>query len=102
MRLIFKPNLADRESGQQRNQRRRVGRSGTIINRSVVANLPPVRGGLGMAEDGNKESTEDVLWWRFSHNKEYQETQARFIRNYLCQSNYRSIILHRSGYMNFS
>lgn len=43
-----------------------------------MANLPPVRGGLGMVEDSNKESTEDVLWWRFSHNKEYQDTQARF------------------------
>ena len=39
-------------------------------------NLPPVRGGLGMIDDANKESNEDVMWWRFSHNKDYQETQG--------------------------
>ena len=54
-----------------------------------------------MVEDGNKESTEDVLWWRFSHNKEYQETQARFIKNYFYWNMYHIESLHRSVYMNF-
>jgi len=70
---------ASHQRGQQQQQRRqhRLHR-GTIINRQVAANLPPARGGLGMSDDEKRESTESLMWWRFTHNKEYQATQANF------------------------
>ena len=81
LKRIFGSAAVNEAQSGNRNRnphRNRPVRSGTIIRNAVPGRMPAGRGGLSMSED-EKRNNGDIMWWRFTHNKDYQETQERFI-----------------------
>ena len=64
----------DRNQTNRRNaHRNKQFRTGTIVSRVNVQAMPGGRGGLSMVEDETKTS-DNIQWWRFTHNRDYQGT----------------------------
>ena len=81
LKRIFGSAAVNEAQNGNRNRnphRNRPVRSGTIIRNAVPGRMPAGRGGLSMSED-EKRNNGDIMWWRFTHNKDYQETQEWFI-----------------------
>ena len=81
LKRIFGSAAVNEAQSGNRNRnphRNRPVRSGTIIRNAVPGRMPAGRGGLSMSED-EKRNNGDIMWWRFTHNKDYQETQEWFI-----------------------
>jgi len=81
LKRIFGSAAVNEAQNGNRNRnphRNRPVRSGTIIRNAVPGRMPAGRGGLSMSED-EKRQNGDIMWWRFTHNKDYQETQSEFL-----------------------
>ena len=77
LKRIFGSAAVNEAQSGNRNRnphRNRPVRSGTIIRNAVPGRMSAGRGGLSMSED-EKRNNGDIMWWRFTHNKDYQETQ---------------------------
>jgi len=70
-------NVDRRESNRRNPHRNKQYRTGTIISRVNQA-MPGGRGGLSMVED-EKKNNENIQWWRFTHNRDYQGNRTLFI-----------------------
>jgi len=79
LRRIFGSAAVNSDRPNRRNQHR-VSRGGVLVNANNVGHIPGGHGGLGCFEDEKrKKINSDLSWWRFAHNRDYQQVQADFI-----------------------
>ena len=63
------------------------------MNANNVGHIPGGHGGLGCFEDEKrKKINSDLSWWRFAHNRDYQQVQAEFIAT-IKSTNNQSVLL---------